>query len=86
MQHVKLNLPAVGTRDHARVDVGGYDLASITTNLSLRAGVGQVATLQVELALGKGTEVDGEMSVVVGPQTHAALLVLGWTPPQRDAN
>lgn len=73
-------------RDAAATDasivVDGQDLANVTRAFTLRSRVGDIPVLTVELQLVAGAELDAAGVVVsLGPETRAALIALGWTPP-----
>ncbi|MFD5675602.1 hypothetical protein [Streptomyces sp. NPDC127040] len=65
-----------------RVLVDGADIAKGLVGLTLRMGVDQVPSLELDLQL---VDVAGlgpvEAEVVLGEGAHEALVALGWTPP-----
>lgn len=78
-------------RDAAATDasivVDGQDLANVTRAFTLRSRVGDIPVLTVELQLVAGAELDAAGVVVsLGPETRAALIALGWTPPDDAAS
>lgn len=71
---VRLAGPGQGT-----IAVDGTELHKVRA-VAVEAAVGEITRLTVELAVHEA-EIDGEMVVIVPPETAASLLALGWTPP-----
>lgn len=68
---------------HGRVYIDGTELQGIR-GLDLKARVGNVATLELDLITYEA-EVDGDLRVIVPEETRQTLVVLGWTPPTAEA-
>lgn len=69
-----------GTKDVVEID--GQDLANACRGYTLRAHVGHVPELELDLfIIAEANEVNGEVLVIVPDRTREALINLGWTPP-----
>lgn len=68
------------TPGRSEILVDGYDVAHGLHSLTLCAGVDEVPQLELNLLLAE-VDVGGEVTVLVVPGTHEALVALGWTPP-----
>lgn len=66
---------------HAVIRVGGYDIAPAVAALTLKARVGEVPTLKLELPAGMFMFDGDDVQVRLAPAQADALVALGWTPP-----
>lgn len=62
------------------VEVGGADLSHAVQRVAITGKVGCTPTMTLDLVIHQ-MDVDGEMHVQVPEDTAAALIVLGWAPP-----
>lgn len=70
------------TPGRSEVIVDGYDVAHGLRSLTLCAGASEPEVPQLELNLVLAeVDVGGEVTVIVPPGTHEALVALGWSPP-----
>lgn len=65
------------------VEVNDHDLSEATGGYTLVHKAGSIAELTLDLVI-HDTDIDGKMHVRIPPQTEAALVALGWTPPPKD--
>lgn len=78
---------AVTMLKYPRVVVGGHDITNHVRSYKLEQGVGDLPMLTVELlvAIEDANLVDQTSeyrAVELGEHTRAALIALGWTPPE----
>jgi hypothetical protein len=68
------------------VDIDGRDISRACRSVTVTGLAGEVPVVTVELLLTGtvSTDVEGG-AAMVGPETSAALLALGWTPPDVEA-
>lgn len=66
--------------------VDGLDISCLTSGLTLELDLNEspAPTLTVQL-IPLGLEMEGEMPVGVSDEITAALVALGWTPPEGKA-
>ncbi|OPC81821.1 hypothetical protein B4N89_13530 [Embleya scabrispora] len=74
-----VTLTGRGTR-HALV-VDGVDVSDAVAGVDLVVEVDRPARLVATLAVQEVTVDQDEVEVHLAPQVHAALVLLGWTPP-----
>jgi hypothetical protein len=80
-QHVQITGLAPGYKD-TRITIGDVEIpAQALRGLTLSAGAGELPALLLEVALCDVTKVGGELEILIGDETRAALVALGWTPP-----
>ena len=79
MATAKLTVTPLGKNEH--VEVNGVDVAPGCRGYTLRAEVGEMPTLTLDLPLLEGAEVDGDVQVLIPEATRQTLIALGWTPP-----
>lgn len=65
------------------VEVNGTNLANAVTAVAVTAGAMDTPVVSLTL-LTHEVMVDGGARVTIPEETHAALVVLGWTPPPAD--
>ena len=76
---------------HGVVDIDGQDISHVTRSITVHqdADGERMPLVVMELVITDLTKVEANGATVeVGPDTRAALLALGWTPPveaQEDA-
>lgn len=63
------------------LEVGGVDLSNSARAVDLHFKAGGLPEVTVVLSVLEG-EIEGEASVRLPEETRAALIALGWTPPQ----
>lgn len=80
LHNARLTLPPA-LRKGTEVVVDGSDLAAGVRGLTLRAKVGEIPTLELELLIDQQW-VDGKWLVDVDPRSRDVLIKLGWTPPK----
>jgi hypothetical protein len=68
----------------ARILLDGVDVAKGTRSLDISAGVGDIATLTLNMALTQGARFRGDVVVRLSIENEALLQHLGWTPPAPD--
>ncbi|MFI6274296.1 hypothetical protein [Streptomyces sp. NPDC050988] len=73
----RLSLDAIGG---GQVEIDGHDITDTVRGLTLKAGMGRVPQLVLDLRIHTG-EAEAEAVVHVPADTAAALVELGWTPP-----
>lgn len=73
----RLSLDDIGG---GQVEIDGHDISDTVRGLTLKAGVGRVPQLVLDLRIHTG-EAEAEAVVHVPADTAAALVELGWTPP-----
>ena len=74
--HISVN----GNRGVILID--GHPLQHAIRAFTLKADVNSIPTLELELNILEDVEVDGQVRPVIPPDTCAALVALGWTPPE----
>lgn len=60
--------------------IDGVDISSSVRSYSLDGIAGEMPDLRLRLAL-RTTTFSGEVLVDIPPETHDALVAIGWTPP-----
>lgn len=68
----------------SEIVVDGTDIANSVTAITVRASVGEMPRLELELMVPE-IEVEGEVRVYMLDGTREGLLALGWTPPPDGA-
>ena len=63
------------------IEVNGQDVSSAVQRVHVTGAAGSLPRVVLELVT-FDTEVDGEMVVRIPAETRAALIALGWTPPE----
>jgi hypothetical protein len=70
----------------AEITLGDMNLAPHTYKVEFVAAVGEVPTVRLTMPLIGGATLDVEGAIVeLAPETCAALVALGWTPPPMPA-
>lgn len=73
---------------YPRIVVNGHDITESVRSYRLRQSVGELPTMTVELALPdvesivEHPAVAEHAQVLIDGETRAALVALGWTPPE----
>lgn len=80
MQRLKLNLNAAGI---GTIELDGQNIASGTVGFEIKSRPAHLTEVVVHVAVHE-LEFDGEARVVIPDATRDALIVLGWTPPERS--
>lgn len=80
MADIRLHVTPGGTTE--QILVNGVDIADACVGYTLRAHVGEMPHLEVDMIVLHPAEVDGDAEVTVPPDTVEALIALGWTPPE----
>jgi hypothetical protein len=80
---MKVEIQALGDRPWMkRILVDGQDISSAVRGVILKSRVDELDTVLLELHVVEGTGMEsGDARVMIPPQTHDALVALGWTPP-----
>lgn len=73
----RISLDAIGC---GTVEIDGHDVSHTVRGLTLTSEVGCVPQLVLDLAT-HTSEIDGQAHVHIPADTAAALVDLGWTPP-----
>lgn len=73
----RLSLDGIGG---GKIEIDGHDVTDTVRGITLKAGAGCVPHLVLDLVIHAG-EIDGQADVHVPADTAAALVDLGWTPP-----
>lgn len=73
----RISLDATGG---GNVGIDGHDVTDTVRGLTLKASVGCVPQLVLDLGIHTG-EIDGQAHVHIPADTAATLVHLGWTPP-----
>jgi hypothetical protein len=71
----------LGGIGHEHIEIDGHDLTKGVWSLDLTCRAGEIAELRLGLPLLRGLDLAGNAQVTVLPETHDALVALGWTPP-----
>lgn len=80
--HVRLVLDQISA---TCIEVDGRQLDGVR-GLTLRAGVGQLTELELDLVIEQIETVAGEVHTVITTGAAETLKALGWTPPARQAD
>lgn len=86
MNHVEIQTGAVfGSRTGtgSKVEIDGQDILNGIRGFTVCARVGQITAVEIDMPVLKATTVSGEAYVFLIPETVAALVALGWTPPEQ---
>lgn len=81
MYRATFALPPVGQT--GPVTVNGHEVPGVT-GYTLTYHAGDIATLELDMAVVTDEPVAGEARIIVTPQAREGLLALGWTPPATD--
>ncbi len=81
-REARLRLP-IDCGPGAEIEIEGRQMTGVRS-IALRAGVGQITTLEVEMVLGK-ILAEGRWRIAVSPSAREDLIALGWTPPAGEA-
>ena len=73
----RISLDATGC---GKIEIDGHDVADTVHGLTLKSEVGHVPQLVLDLVIHTG-DIDGQAHVNIPADTAAALVDLGWTPP-----
>lgn len=79
MAAIALRVTPGGTNDKIVID--GRDVSRACRGYTLRAEVGCLPELTLDLVVIRPGDIDGEAEVIVPGETATALVALGWTPP-----
>lgn len=71
-----------GTGRDGRIVLDGHDVSRGVRGFALRAEIGRVTELELELSAVDGATFDGEVRLVIPEGTREALIALGWAPPE----
>lgn len=82
---IKLVTPGPKREEYDQIVVDGKDLANFVRGFTLKAGVGRIPQLILDLVVIDATKVGAEhVEVYMEPDTAALLERAGWTPPAGD--
>lgn len=81
MSQVRITTNATSTEGGIEID--GQDVANFARGFELRAGVGEITTLTLDLIPRRVSEFEGEAFVRLRGEFEDFLIALGWTPPRR---
>lgn len=80
MSHLRIATTAAGHK--TTIEVDGHNVSNMCRGYVLRGSVGEFTTLELDLAVLKPADVEGEARIVLSPEVEQALTSLGWTPPE----
>lgn len=84
MTRRSFHFESTGANLSAVVKVGDHDLSNATRGVYMRADVGEITKVELDLAIIETQQVDvadADVIVSLRPGVHEALIALGWTPP-----
>lgn len=78
-RRMKIELTGVG---RGRIEIEGKDVSAGVRSFVLRAGVGEVAEIELDVVAPKGGTFDGVARIEITPELRAIMLAAGWTPAE----
>lgn len=78
-------------KPHPRIVVADHDITNSVRSYVLSQKAGELPLLTLELGIPEAKDIVEHPAVTafarsrIGPDTHAALVALGWTPPPNPA-
>jgi hypothetical protein len=67
-----------------QIEVEGHRIEGGVRSLEISQQAGHPAQISLELGVFETVNVQGEVTIVMTAATREALIVLGWTPPDRS--
>jgi hypothetical protein len=83
MLNARISVNDVG---YGKIEINGVDIAGGVSSVGFSAGHGLVPTLELDLVIGRGADIESPVHVVLPEETVAALIALGWVPPEEVIN
>ncbi|WP_432116618.1 hypothetical protein [Streptomyces sp. S1] len=68
-------------RGHGKVEVGGVDISNAVRAVRFNSAAGELPTVELRLGV-YDVSTQAEAQVYVPEETEAALVAMGWTPPE----
>ena len=79
---MKAEIEVSGAGRGGRVVLDGADVSKGVRGLTIRAGLGQVTQVELDLSVFDVTEFESDaVQILIPDHTRDALIALGWTPP-----
>lgn len=67
---------------HGKVTLDGYDASNATRGFTVRSSVNDVTTVELDLVVLHGADLDTDAMVLIPAPVAALLVEFGWTPPE----
>lgn len=82
MARVRISNPTAAGHNTV-TEVDGHDVSAAVRRVTVVMAANDINTVELDLVVFDGVEIDGKAKVALPAATRAALVALGWTPPER---